>query len=77
MTLGRHDVPILKVSSIEGGPKGAYVISEAQQMAEGIIITGSEVTLAIAAQKILAKRERFVKVVIIPSWELVDRQPKA
>ncbi|PAD13721.1 transketolase [Shouchella clausii] len=73
--LGRHDVPVLDNASLEGVQKGAYLISEGAEEATGIIIaTGSEVELAIKAQKILESKNIFVNVVSMPSWELFNQQ---
>ncbi|MCM3548721.1 transketolase [Niallia circulans] len=73
--LGRHDVPVLDNASLEGVQKGAYLISEGTEEATGIIIaTGSEVELAIKAQKILESKNIFVNVVSMPSWELFNQQ---
>lgn len=73
--LGRHDVPVLDNASLEGVQKGGYLISEGEEEATGIIIaTGSEVELAIKAQKILESKNIFVNVVSMPSWELFNQQ---
>jgi transketolase len=58
--------------------RGAYVVSDA---ANGnpqaqIIATGTEVQLAIAAQKQLAAEGIAVRVISMPSWELFDKQSK-
>jgi len=59
--------------------KGAYVISEAGGGHPDLILiaTGSEVSLAIDAQKLLEAQGRRVRVVSMPSWELFDAQPQA
>jgi len=59
--------------------KGGYVLSEA---ADGpldaiIIATGSEVSVAIAAQAMLQQQGRRVRVVSMPSWELFEKQPQS
>ena len=59
---------------------GAYVLSEPKDIglrkkAEAVIIaTGSEVQLALAAQKLLAERKIAVRVVSMPSTTTFDRQ---
>jgi transketolase len=58
--------------------RGAYVLSDA---ADGkpqaqILATGTEVQLAVAAQKQLAEEGVQVRVISIPSWELFDKQPQ-
>ncbi|HEX2770008.1 MAG TPA: transketolase C-terminal domain-containing protein, partial [Geobacteraceae bacterium] len=42
-----------------------------------IIATGSELSLAIAAQEELLAENIRVRVISMPSWELFDEQPKA
>ena len=62
---------------------GAYVLSEPQDIgfkkkAQAVIIaTGSEVQLALAAQKLLAERKIAVRVVSMPSTTTFDRQDVA
>lgn len=68
------DVPLEKVR--EGVRKGAYVISDAKERIDAILIaTGSEVNLAIEAQKELYKQNIDVRVVSMPSWDLFEKQP--
>ena len=52
--------------------KGAYVLSPSQgETPEGILIaTGSEVDLAVKAQKELAEKGKDVSVVSMPSFDL-------
>ncbi|KKC49393.1 MULTISPECIES: transketolase [Paenibacillus] len=82
LVLTRQNLPILEGSAEkarEGIKKGAYVISDA---ADGkpqvqLIATGSEVQLAVAAQKALAEEGIQARVVSMPSWDLFDKQDKA
>ncbi|WP_438434647.1 transketolase [Gorillibacterium sp. sgz500922] len=62
----------------EGVRKGAYVLSDAKdgKPAAQIIATGSEVALAVEAQKKLAEEGIQVRVISMPSMELFERQPK-
>lgn len=56
--------------------KGAYVVSEAGgESAATVVATGSEVGLALEAQKVLAGKSIHVRVVSMPSVELFERQP--
>ena len=65
----------MKGSSYEGLRKGGYVISKANGECQGILIaTGSEVNLAIEAQKSLASEGIDVDVVSMPSVELFEKQ---
>ena len=75
LILSRQNLPLISTSSAEGLSKGAYVISKEQAKAEFIIIaTGSEVALAIDAQKKLKELGKDVRVVSMPSWELFAKQ---
>lgn len=60
----------------KGVPKGAYVLSDAEFGNPDLILiaTGSEVHLALAAQKELKKKGVSVRVVSMPSWELFEAQ---
>ncbi|HEY9192980.1 MAG TPA: transketolase family protein, partial [Methyloversatilis sp.] len=58
--------------------RGAYVLSEAAGKPEAVLIaTGSEVSLALAAQKTLAAEGIAVRVVSMPSTSVFDRQDAA
>jgi transketolase len=59
--------------------KGAYVLSEAQGGKPELILigTGSEVPLALEAQKVLQAEGTATRVVSMPSWELFEHQDKA
>jgi transketolase len=70
-------------SGLDAIGKGAYVLSEPadaglKKKAQAVIIaTGSEVQLAIAAQKVLAERKIAVRVVSMPSTTTFDLQSAA
>lgn len=78
LVLGRQNKPTLIETSklaANGVAKGAYVISPAHGEATGILIAaGSEVSLAIHAQKELANESIYVNVVSMPSWDLFEEQ---
>jgi transketolase len=58
--------------------KGGYVLAESEGTARAVIIaTGSEVGLALSAQKELAAKGVPVRVVSMPCCDLFDRQDKA
>jgi transketolase len=75
----RQNVPFAKRASLENIQKGAYVLSDAASGAEAaravIIATGSEVQLALGAQKLLGDAGIPVRVVSMPSTSVFDRQP--
>ena len=59
-----------------GLQKGAYVLSEAKSSPcrAALLATGSEVHIAVEAQKLLAQKGLSVSVVSMPSWELFEKQ---
>ena len=63
---------------LEGAARGGYVISDCEGTPEAIVIaTGSEVALALEAQRLLAGRGRRVRVVSMPCAEVFDAQDEA
>lgn len=65
----RHNLPFNANSSYEGVEKGGYIISKEEKNADFVIIaTGSEVSLAMDAQKILKDKNIDVRVVSMPSF---------
>ena len=75
LILSRQNLPLLDGSSDEGVKRGAYIVSKESKNAELIILaTGSEVALAIEAQKQLLEKKIDVRVVSMPSWELFEEQ---
>lgn len=57
--------------------KGGYILSEIERPQAVIVATGSEVEIALAAQKMLAGDGVPVRVVSMPSTSVFDRQPQA
>ncbi|WP_203339457.1 transketolase [Planococcus beijingensis] len=79
LVLSRQDLPILENSAelAEAGvEKGAYVVSPAENPQALLLATGSEVSLAVAAQKQLAEEGIAVSVVSMPSWDRFEKQDK-
>lgn len=79
LILTRQDLPTLKgtdTNAYEGVSKGAYVVSPAdKETADALILaTGSEVSLAVEAQKVLAGEGLHVSVVSMPSWDRFEQQ---
>lgn len=78
LALTRQDVPVLPNTdklAADYVKKGAYVLSPAKEEAEGLLLaTGSEVQLAIKAQKELLEKGHDVAVVSMPSLELFEEQ---
>jgi transketolase len=74
IVLSRQKLPFLGERRADVA-RGAYVLSDADGGADVILIaTGSEVSLAVDAAKLLTARGTKVRVVSMPSWKLFDRQ---
>lgn len=74
LILSRQNLPLLN-SNFADVSKGAYLISKAKKNAQAILLaTGSEVSLAISAQKLLLEKGIDVEVVSMPSMYLFDKQ---
>ena len=76
LALTRQNLDPLE-NSIEDAAKGAYIIREsAKEVPDAILIaTGSEVSVALAAAKLLKKEDVDVRVVSMPCEEAFERQP--
>ncbi|WPV66557.1 transketolase [Chitinophaga sp. LS1] len=81
LILSRQKLPVLdqsKFPSAENVKKGAYVLQDNGEELQLILIaTGSEVSLALAAQEQLSKEGISSRVVSMPSWELFEEQDAA
>ncbi|MFC7363835.1 MULTISPECIES: transketolase [Bhargavaea] len=82
LVLSRQNLPVLENSAeraMEGVEKGAYIVSEADGgNPDGILLaTGSEVSLAVDAQKQLLEEGIRVRVVSMPSWDRFEEQDAA
>lgn len=78
LVLTRQKVPFLGVRDAAVS-KGAYVLADANDGSPDLILiaTGSEVSLAVDAKKIIEARGLRTRVVSMPCWELFDEQPQA
>ncbi|WP_077358179.1 transketolase [Virgibacillus halodenitrificans] len=79
LVLTRQNLPTLegtKEHAYEGVKKGAYIVSKAEKDTPDALLlaTGSEVQLAVAAQKELAIKGIDVQVVSMPSWDRFNVQ---
>lgn len=73
LILCRQNLPLLAGSSVDGLSRGAYLISPSAKPATlELIATGSEVSLAISVQALLAAKGIDAEVVSMPSTELFD-----
>jgi transketolase len=77
LLLTRQNVPFQKRDSLDGIARGGYVLADAPGARAVIIATGSEVGLALEAQKQLAAAGTPVRVVSMPSTSVFDRQDAA
>ena len=78
LILTRQGVPVLEGTSAEGVSRGGYVLGGTPDENPDVVIiaTGSEVQLAVAAQKLLADKEINASVVSMPCVEWFESQPK-
>ena len=84
LLLSRQNIAYAPKGDLGDISRGAYVLSEpeavglkSKKTAAVIIATGSEVQLALAAQKLLAGKKIAVRVVSMPSTTTFDRQDVA
>ena len=78
LLLTRQNVPFVKrgADAIAGVRNGGYTVSEAKGAPRAVLIaTGSEVSIALAAQNLLADQGLPVRVVSMPCTSLFDLQP--
>ncbi len=73
LLLTRQNVPFMQRKEPEPIRLGGYVLADAPDAKAVLIATGSEVQLALAAQKLL---DFPVRVVSMPSTSVFDRQPE-
>ena len=78
LVLTRQKLPFLGARDAAVG-KGAYVLADAAGGSPDLILiaTGSEVSLAVEAKRILDAKGARTRVVSMPCWELFDAQPQA
>ena len=80
LTLTRQGLPLLRATPTEGNlsAKGAYVLIEPDGERDvTLLATGSEVSLAVDAAKLLQDEGVKTAVVSMPYWELFDAQDEA
>ncbi|MDB5085587.1 MAG: transketolase, partial [Bacilli bacterium] len=77
LILTRQNLPILQETAHLAPDylkRGAYVVSDAQNAQAILLASGSEVSLAVNAQRELYEEGIAVRVVSMPSWELFEKQ---
>lgn len=79
LLLSRQNLPFVPRSAetLKQVSRGGYVLQDAEGARAAIIATGSEVALAIEAQKLLAAEGIAVRVVSMPSTDVFDKQDAA
>lgn len=81
LALSRQALPIIdrsKYAPASGVAKGAYVLQDAEGGNPDVILiaTGSEVSLIIEAEKLLAAKGIKARLVSMPSWDLFEAQSR-
>jgi transketolase len=79
LALSRQNLPFVKreAATVAAIRRGGYVLADAAGARALIVATGSEVGIALAAQKALAECGLAVRVVSMPCTSLFDRQDAA
>jgi transketolase len=78
LCLSRQNLPRLTdVSMVDNIRKGGYILSDMEGAQAVIVSTGSELEIAMKAQKILAEDGIAVRVVSMPCTNVFDRQSDA
>jgi transketolase len=79
LILTRQGVPVLEGTNLEGVARGGYILGSEDGDDEPdvvLISTGSEVQLAVEAQKLLADKDIIARVVSMPCVEWFESQPE-
>ncbi|GAA1441661.1 transketolase [Mycobacterium cookii] len=78
LILTRQGVPILEGTNYDGVAKGGYVLGDDGGSEPDVVLiaTGSEVQLAVEAQKLLADKDIVARVVSMPCVEWFESQPE-
>jgi transketolase len=77
--LSRQNLPVVDRTThgnAAGVDQGAYILKDSQNPVAIIIATGSEVSIALEAQKVLAEKNISVRVVSAPCIEWFNEQPR-
>ncbi|GAA5233851.1 transketolase [Verticiella sediminum] len=79
LLLSRQNLPFMPrdAATLAAVARGGYVLSDAADARAVVIATGSEVSLALEAQKELAAEGIAVRVVSMPSTDVFDKQERA
>lgn len=79
LLLSRQNLPFVARSAetLKNVARGGYVLQDAKDARAVVIATGSEVSIAMDAQKLLAEQGIAVRVVSMPSTDVFDQQDDA
>jgi len=77
LAFSRQDVPTVREAHTaeNRAAKGAYELAGAENAKVTLLATGSEVSLALEAQTLLAGQNIAARVVSMPCWKLFEEQP--
>jgi transketolase len=77
LILTRQGLPVLEGTNAEGVARGGYILGDdgGEEPDVVLIATGSEVQLAVEAQKLLADKDIVARVVSMPCVEWFESQP--
>lgn len=77
LCLTRQNLPVLEGTSADGVARGGYILGDAGGDEPDVVLiaTGSEVQLAVEAQKLLADKDIVARVVSMPCVEWFESQP--
>ncbi|MCS7067801.1 MAG: transketolase [Meiothermus sp.] len=75
LILTRQALPVLEGVRPQGVERGGYILANVPEARAAIVATGSEVSLALEAQRLLAEEGIAVRVVSLPCWEAFEAQP--
>ena len=81
LALSRQSLPVIDQApeeAVNGVARGAYVVTDPGEGEPQLVLiaSGSEVSLALKAQTLLAEQEIAARVVSFPSWDLFDAQDR-
>jgi transketolase len=78
LILTRQGLPVLEGTNFEGVERGGYILGDGGGEEPDVVLigTGSEVQLAVEAQKLLADRDIVARVVSMPCVEWFESQPE-
>lgn len=80
LALSRQNLPQLEGSSIEKAVKGGYIVYDGSKGGKAdvaIVSTGSEVSIAVDAAKLLGSEGLKVNVISLPDWHTFDQQEQS